>query len=162
MNLNLIKWVDQRKHWWKVFVLIFAVSVSVVGYNGYKTYEYAPLICAHRSRTSASSWTLASRESTRRRNRHRRHAVLRRPSIENLSVHVLARKRARSLLTRIPAGLTVRRYNAAERCTETPLGIRMVIPAASSAMLIFASDRRYSSSRLLNVRWIVHPPCRGH
>lgn len=43
--MNIIKWVDQRKHWWKVFVIIFAVSVSVVGYVGYKTYEYAPPIC---------------------------------------------------------------------------------------------------------------------
>ncbi len=42
--MSLFKWVDQRKHWWKVFVLIFAVSVAVVGYIGYKTYEYAPPI----------------------------------------------------------------------------------------------------------------------
>ena len=31
--MNLMRFVDQRKHWWKVFVLIFAVSVSLVGYN---------------------------------------------------------------------------------------------------------------------------------
>lgn len=43
--MNVIKWIDQRRHWWKVFVIIFAVSVSVVGYVGYKTYEYAPPIC---------------------------------------------------------------------------------------------------------------------
>jgi nitric oxide reductase subunit B len=42
--MNIIKWVDQRKHWWKVFLVIFAVSVSVVGYIGYKTYEFAPPI----------------------------------------------------------------------------------------------------------------------
>ncbi|MFQ5505749.1 MAG: nitric-oxide reductase, partial [Planctomycetota bacterium] len=42
--MNLIKWIDKRKHWWKVFVLIFAVSVTVVGYIGVKTYEYAPPI----------------------------------------------------------------------------------------------------------------------
>ncbi len=40
--MNVIKWLDQRKHWWKIFVLIFAVSVTVVGYVGYKTYEFAP------------------------------------------------------------------------------------------------------------------------
>src|SRR3990172_8348857 len=42
--MNLIAWVDQRNHWWKTFVLIFAVSVCVVGYIGFKTYEYAPPI----------------------------------------------------------------------------------------------------------------------
>ncbi|MCI0539518.1 MAG: cbb3-type cytochrome c oxidase subunit I [Verrucomicrobiales bacterium] len=36
--------IDQRKNWWKIFVIIFAVSVSVVGYIGYKTYQYAPPI----------------------------------------------------------------------------------------------------------------------
>ncbi len=40
--MNIIKWIDRRQHWWKVFVLIVAVSVSVVGYIGYKTYQYAP------------------------------------------------------------------------------------------------------------------------
>ncbi len=40
--MNVIKWIDKRKHWWKVFVLIVAVSISVVGYIGYKTYQYAP------------------------------------------------------------------------------------------------------------------------
>lgn len=43
--MSVLKWIDQRKHWWKVFVLIFAVSVCVVGYIGYKTYEYAPPMC---------------------------------------------------------------------------------------------------------------------
>ncbi|MEW6304795.1 MAG: cbb3-type cytochrome c oxidase subunit I [Verrucomicrobiota bacterium] len=42
--MNVLKFIDQRKHWWKVFVLIFAVSISVVGYVGYKTYQYAPPI----------------------------------------------------------------------------------------------------------------------
>jgi len=42
--MNVLKWIDQRKHWWKVFFIIFAVSVAVVGYVGYKTYEYAPPI----------------------------------------------------------------------------------------------------------------------
>lgn len=40
--MNLVKWIDQRRHWWKVFVLIFSVSIAVVGYIGWKTYEYAP------------------------------------------------------------------------------------------------------------------------
>ncbi|MCC7475993.1 MAG: hypothetical protein IT425_11410, partial [Pirellulales bacterium] len=43
--MNVLKWIDQRRHWWKVFFIIFAVSVSVVGYIGYKTYEFAPPIC---------------------------------------------------------------------------------------------------------------------
>ncbi len=38
----MIRFIDQRRNWWKVFVVIFAVSVTVVGYIGYKTYEYAP------------------------------------------------------------------------------------------------------------------------
>ncbi len=42
--MNVIKWIDQRKHWWKVFLVIFGVSIAVVGYVGYKTYEYAPPI----------------------------------------------------------------------------------------------------------------------
>jgi quinol-cytochrome oxidoreductase complex cytochrome b subunit len=33
--MNILKWIDQRRHWWKVFVIIFAVSVTVVGYIGY-------------------------------------------------------------------------------------------------------------------------------
>lgn len=43
--MNLMRWIDQRKHWWKVFLIIFAVSVAVVGYIGAKTYEYAPPMC---------------------------------------------------------------------------------------------------------------------
>ncbi|MHC5018726.1 MAG: nitric-oxide reductase, partial [Planctomycetota bacterium] len=43
--MNLIRWIDQRKHWWKVFVIIFAVSVVVVGYIGWKTYQFAPPMC---------------------------------------------------------------------------------------------------------------------
>ena len=43
--MNILSWIDQRKHWWKVFVLIFTVSVVVVGYIGYKTYQYAPPVC---------------------------------------------------------------------------------------------------------------------
>lgn len=43
--MNILNWIDQRKHWWKVFFIILVVSVSVVGYIGYKTYQYAPPIC---------------------------------------------------------------------------------------------------------------------
>lgn len=43
--MNALKLIDQRRHWWKIFVLIFAVSVAVVGYIGYKTYQYAPPVC---------------------------------------------------------------------------------------------------------------------
>lgn len=37
--------MDQRKHWWKIFIIILALSVSIVGYIGYKTYKYAPPMC---------------------------------------------------------------------------------------------------------------------
>jgi nitric oxide reductase subunit B len=40
--MNVIRWIDQRRHWWKVFLIIFAVSVTVVGYLGYQTYQFAP------------------------------------------------------------------------------------------------------------------------
>ncbi len=43
--MNVIKWIDQRKHWWKIFIIIFAVSIGVVGYIGVKTYQYAPPVC---------------------------------------------------------------------------------------------------------------------
>lgn len=42
--MSISKTIDQRKNWWKIFVIIFAVSISVVGYVGYKTYQYAPPI----------------------------------------------------------------------------------------------------------------------
>ncbi|MGE0192134.1 MAG: nitric-oxide reductase large subunit [Planctomycetota bacterium] len=42
--MGALRWIDQRRHWWKVFVVICAVSIAVVGYIGYKTYEYAPPI----------------------------------------------------------------------------------------------------------------------
>ncbi len=47
--MNILKWIDKRKHWWKVFVLIFAVSLTVVGYIGVKTYQYAPPLADFRS-----------------------------------------------------------------------------------------------------------------
>jgi nitric oxide reductase subunit B len=40
--MDIMRWIDTRKNWWKAFFIIFVVSVSVVGYVGYKTYEYAP------------------------------------------------------------------------------------------------------------------------
>ncbi|MEK7468640.1 MAG: cbb3-type cytochrome c oxidase subunit I [Planctomycetota bacterium] len=43
--MNIARWLDRRESWWKVFVVIFAVSVTVVGYIGYKTYQYAPPVC---------------------------------------------------------------------------------------------------------------------
>ncbi len=43
--MNILKWIDQRKHWWKIFLIIFTVSVAVVGYIGVKTYQYAPPVC---------------------------------------------------------------------------------------------------------------------
>ncbi|MBM3999636.1 MAG: nitric-oxide reductase [Planctomycetes bacterium] len=44
MPMNIMKWIDQRKNWWKVFLVIFAISVFVVGRIGYQTYSYAPPI----------------------------------------------------------------------------------------------------------------------
>ena len=43
--MSIVKWLDQRKQWWRIFIIIFTVSVVVVGYIGYKTYEYAPPMC---------------------------------------------------------------------------------------------------------------------
>jgi len=40
--MSIFRWIDQRKHWWKVFALIIAISIVVVGYIGVKTYAYAP------------------------------------------------------------------------------------------------------------------------
>ncbi len=40
--MDLLKSIDKRKHWWKIFVLIFAVSIAVVGYIGHKSYVGAP------------------------------------------------------------------------------------------------------------------------
>jgi len=40
--MGILRWIDRREQWWKVFVLIFSVSIAVVGYIGYKTYQYAP------------------------------------------------------------------------------------------------------------------------
>lgn len=42
--MDLLELSERREHWWKVFVLIFAVSLLVVGYVGYRTYEGAPPI----------------------------------------------------------------------------------------------------------------------
>ncbi len=40
--MDILKVIDKRKHWWKVFVLIFTVSIAVVGYIGHKSYTGAP------------------------------------------------------------------------------------------------------------------------
>lgn len=42
--MNVLRWIDRREHWWKVFVVIFAVSVLVVGTIGKQTYDHAPPI----------------------------------------------------------------------------------------------------------------------
>jgi nitric oxide reductase subunit B len=42
--MGVLSKIDQRRNWWKVFLVIFVVSVSVVGYIGYNTYVYAPPI----------------------------------------------------------------------------------------------------------------------
>jgi nitric oxide reductase subunit B len=47
--MGVLRWLDRREQWWKVFVVIFAVSVVVVGWIGWKTYEYAPPIADFRS-----------------------------------------------------------------------------------------------------------------
>ncbi len=44
MPMNIFKWIDQRRNWWKVFLIIFAFSVFVVGRIGYQTYTHAPPI----------------------------------------------------------------------------------------------------------------------
>ncbi|MCP5003862.1 MAG: nitric-oxide reductase [Planctomycetes bacterium] len=43
--MSVSRLIDQRTHWWKIFVIISAISVSIVGYIGYKTYKYAPPMC---------------------------------------------------------------------------------------------------------------------
>lgn len=42
--MDVLALIDRPRNWWKVFVLIFAVSIAVVGYLGVKTYQYAPPI----------------------------------------------------------------------------------------------------------------------
>lgn len=40
--MGVLRWIDRREHWWKVFVLISVVSLLVVGYVGKQTYDHAP------------------------------------------------------------------------------------------------------------------------
>lgn len=40
--MDILKVIDKRKHWWKIFVVIFTVSIAVVGYIGAKSYKGAP------------------------------------------------------------------------------------------------------------------------
>ncbi len=42
--MDLLALIDKRRHWWRVFVAIFAISIVVVGYLGYQTYQFAPPI----------------------------------------------------------------------------------------------------------------------
>jgi nitric oxide reductase subunit B len=60
--MNLIRWIDQRKHWWKVFLLIFVVSVTVVLFIGYSTYQSAPPYCDFRDQQGNLVFTRANIE----------------------------------------------------------------------------------------------------
>lgn len=40
--MDIIKWLDHPKQWWKVLFSIFIISLCVVGTLAYKTYESAP------------------------------------------------------------------------------------------------------------------------
>ena len=40
--MELLRVIDKRKNWWKVFVLIFTTSIAVVGYIGAESYAGAP------------------------------------------------------------------------------------------------------------------------
>ncbi len=40
--MDILKVIDKRKNWWRVFFAIFTVSLAVVGYIGAKTYDGAP------------------------------------------------------------------------------------------------------------------------
>jgi nitric oxide reductase subunit B len=40
--MGVLRWLDRREQWWKVFVVISVVSLLVVGYVGKQTYDHAP------------------------------------------------------------------------------------------------------------------------
>lgn len=40
--MDIMTWIQRQKNWWKTFAVIFVVSIIVVGYIGFKTYEDAP------------------------------------------------------------------------------------------------------------------------
>lgn len=40
--MDVLALLDRPRNWWKVFVLIFAISIAVVAYLGVQTYQYAP------------------------------------------------------------------------------------------------------------------------
>lgn len=58
--MNLVKWLDKRQHWWKIFVIIFAVSISVVGYIGVQTYRYAPPVANFHDESGAELFSSQS------------------------------------------------------------------------------------------------------
>lgn len=42
--MSLLRWIDRRDRWWRVFLAISVVSLLVVGYVGKQTYDHAPPI----------------------------------------------------------------------------------------------------------------------
>jgi nitric oxide reductase subunit B len=47
--MGVMRWIERREQWWKVFVVIFAVSIAVVGYIGVRSYADAPPIADFRT-----------------------------------------------------------------------------------------------------------------
>lgn len=47
--MDLMRLIDKRANWWRVFLVIFTVSVAVVGYIGYNTYRFAPPVAEMRA-----------------------------------------------------------------------------------------------------------------
>jgi nitric oxide reductase subunit B len=47
--MDILRLIEKRKNWWRVFFAIFVISIAVVGYIGYKTYKYAPPIADMRA-----------------------------------------------------------------------------------------------------------------
>jgi len=40
--VDVMAWIDKQRNWWKTFLLVFVVSVCVVGYLGVEAYQYEP------------------------------------------------------------------------------------------------------------------------
>lgn len=57
--MGVLHWLDRREQWWKVFVLIFGVSVLVVGYVGKQTYDHAPPIADFRDEAGGTVFSAA-------------------------------------------------------------------------------------------------------
>ncbi|MDP6540228.1 MAG: cbb3-type cytochrome c oxidase subunit I [Planctomycetota bacterium] len=51
--MDILKVIDRRRHWWKIFVIIFTVSIAVVGYIGAKSYSGAPPLASFRTESGA-------------------------------------------------------------------------------------------------------------